>query len=144
MKDSEFKTISHSCDGYEKHTCGNAIQKNYSPDYVLKRGNEYIIIEHETEPNRKTIIADIFKAAFFLKDDYKGFLIIVMTPKGTSSFESYPKHALPYYKWLKDKTNLKEVIFVHESQYFKDKTVLVINEEEFTLKSTSLNFMLKK
>lgn len=142
MRDNEFKVLVHSCKKYKKYSDGQTIQKNYSPDFSLKCGNKFIIIEHETEPNRKTIIADIFKAAYFLQEEKEGVLVIVMTPKGASSFESYPKHVLPYYKWLKDKTNLLDVIFVHESHYYCNYVVLVINEPDFIKNSTSLNSMI--
>lgn len=143
MKDKDFKILNHSCEHYTVHSSGKQIEKNYSPDYVLKSDNSFIIIEHETEPNRKTILADIFKAAVFLSDKKKGVLIIVMTPKGSSSFESYPKHALLYFKWLKNKTNLEDVIFVHQSHYYNKQTVLVIHGAEFQDKSTSLNSLIQ-
>jgi hypothetical protein len=141
MKDEEFKVLPHACKDYELYSSGNAIQKNYSPDFVLKSTNKYILIEHETAPNRKTILADIFKAAYFLQKEKEGVLVIVMTPKGTSSFESYPKHSLPYFKWLKEKTNLKDVIFIHESHYYEGNVVLVIDDNDFMKKATSLNSM---
>ncbi len=144
MKDADFKALNHCCNGFEIFSYGKAIQKNYSPDCVLKCRDEYVIVEHETEPNRKTIVADIFKAAYYLQDNKKGILIIVLTPKGTSSFESYLKHSLPYFKWLKERTNLQDVYFIHESEYFKDDIVLSIKSDDFQKISTSLNDMLDR
>lgn len=142
MKDLEFKALSHCCEGYIVYSNGTQIEKNYSPDYTLSRGNQFVIIEHETEPNRKTIIADIFKASHFLQNEREGVLIIVMTPKGKSSFGSYPKHVLSYFKWLKTRTNLTDVIFVHESHYYSDNVIMIINDDNFAKKSTSLTSML--
>jgi hypothetical protein len=144
IKDANFKMLRHCCKEYEVYSSGTEIQKNYSPDFVLKSGNKYIIIEHETEPNRKTIVADVFKAAYFLQEEKEGILVIVMTPKKPSSFESYPKHVLSYYNWLKERTNLTDVIFVHESNYYDGKVVLVINDEVFVQNSTSLNSMMQR
>jgi hypothetical protein len=138
MKDSDFKSLNHSCNGFACFSNGKSIQKNYSPDFVLKRQDEYLIIEHETEPNRKTIVADIFKAGYFLQGINRGILIIVLTPKGKSSFESYVNHSLSYFKWLTERTNLKDVFFIHESEYIKNNIVLTINCEEFQNLSISL------
>lgn len=97
MTDSEFKILNHRAKGFENFSDGKQVQKNYSPDFVLKCADEYILIEHETEPNRKTIVADVFKAAYFLQDKKQGTLVITLTPKGKSSFESYPNHVIPYF-----------------------------------------------
>jgi hypothetical protein len=105
--------------------------QNNSPDVSLKNKNNYILIEHESEPNRKTIVADLIKAAHFLQNDRTGILVIVMTPKGTSSLQSYPKHVQPYLVWVKDKTNLKEVYFLSEADYFQNGNILEINSKQF-------------
>lgn len=139
MKDKDFKNIDHSCEGYFKYSNGKSISGKYNPDYTLKCENQFIIIEHENEPNRKTIVADIFKASYFLKKEYKGILVIVLIPKGKSSFESYIKHSLQYFLWLKDKTNLQDVIFIRDSDYFSEKSVLTINGKKFNELSISLN-----
>ncbi len=131
MKDSEFKSSTHTCTGFTVFSTGREIEKNYSPDIVLVCANDFIIIEHETEPNRKTIVADIFKAAFFLQGKREGLLIIVMTPKGSSSFESYPRHVEKYVRWLIEKTNLKKVLFIHPDCYFNNGSILEINTEDF-------------
>ena len=143
MKDFEFKALKHTCTDFELYSSGKAIQENYSPDCVLICENKYVIIEHETEPNRKTVIADIFKASYFLQNEKQGILIIVLTPKGQSSFESYPKHFLPYFNWLKERTNLQDVHFVHETNYYKNEIVLAINGEGFEQNATSLKRMQK-
>jgi hypothetical protein len=139
MKDYEFKALKHCCNGYGIYSSGRAVEKGYSPDFVLSNKNEFIIIEHESEPNRKTIVADVFKAALFLQDDKSGILIIVLTPKGTSSFESYPKHVVNYFNWLKQRTNLREVYFIHPEHYYKEQIVLNIGESDFKQKSIALS-----
>lgn len=144
MRDSDFKALKHCCDDFVLYSNGSAINKNYSPDCVLKRHDEYVIIEHETEPNRKTVVADIFKAAYFLQGKKEGVLVIVMTPKGTSSFESYPKHSLPYFEWLSERTNLRDVYFIQESLYFKEENVLTVRSDVFNQISTSLYNMLHR
>jgi hypothetical protein len=131
MKDADFKIIKHHAKGFTKHSEGKTIEINYSPDVSLKNKNNYILIEHETEPNRKTIVADVIKAAHFLQNDRTGILVIVMTPKGNSSLQSYPNHVKPYLVWVKDKTNLKEVYFLSEADYFQNGNILEINSKQF-------------
>lgn len=131
MKDAEFKILKHYAKGYSKFSNGKEIENNYSPDFVLNKGNDFILIEHESEPNRKTIVADVIKAAHFLQNDRAGILVIVMTPKGISSLKSYPNHVQPYLVWIADKTNLKEVYFISEADYFQNGNVLEINNKKF-------------
>lgn len=131
MKDADFKILKHHAKGFTKLSEGKTIEKNYSPDVSLKNKNNYILIEHESEPNRKTIVADVIKAAHFLQNDRTGILVIVMTPKGTSSLKSYPNHVKPYLIWIKDKTNLKEVYFLSEADYFLNGNILEINSKQF-------------
>lgn len=142
MKDAEFKSLNHCCNNYEIYSQGKEIEKNYSPDFVLKLQNDFILIEHETEPNRKTIIADIFKAGHFLQNQRNGILVIVMTPKKPSSFKSYTVHVLEYYRWIKSKTNLRDVFFVHQLEYYKNGIILKINDSNFIKNAISLNSLL--
>src|SRR6478672_10965578 len=123
MKDGEFKILNHFCQDYQVYSSGRNIEPSYSPDFVLNCNNSFIIFEHETEPNRKTIVANIFKAAYFLQNERNGRLVIVMTPKRGSSIISYPKHVLKYFRWLKPKTNLEDVIFIHQHDYVYNKVV---------------------
>jgi hypothetical protein len=131
MKDADFKILKHHAKGYSKFSDGKEVENNFSPDYVLNKGNDFILIEHETEPNRKTIVADVIKAAHFLQNDRTGILVIVMTPKRRSSLQSYPNHVKPYLVWVKDKTNLKEVYFFSEVEYFQNGNILEINSKQF-------------
>lgn len=58
-------------------------------------------------------------------------LEIVMTPKGKSSLKSHLNHVKPYLVWVKDKTNLKEVFFLSEADYFQNGNILEINSKQF-------------
>lgn len=140
MTDSEFKILIHKCEGYKNYRV-RPVYSNSSPDAILHNENDFIIIEHETEPNRKAVVADVFKAAYFLQGEKQGTLVIALTPKGKSSFESYPNHVIPYFQWLKERTNLTEVLFIHEKDYCLNGKVLEINGSEFKKKSTSLNYL---
>ncbi len=131
MKDADFKILQHHAKGYSKFCDGKKIENNFSPDFVLNKGKDFIIIEHESEPNRKTIVADMIKTAHFLQGERTGSLVIVMTPKRNSSLKSYPKHIKPYLVWIKNKTNLKDVYFISEADYFHNGIILEINSEQF-------------
>ena len=131
MKDADFKSLKHQAKGYSKYSDGKEIENNFSPDYVLSKGNDFILIEHENQPNRKTILADIIKAAHFMQGERKGYLVIVITPKGKSSLHSYPNHVRPYLFWVNDKTNLKKVYFILEANYFQNGNILEINSKQF-------------
>lgn len=139
MKDKKFKSLSHFCTGYQVYSSGKQIEKNYSPDYVLKKDNDFIILEHETEPNRKTIIANIFKAAHFLQLEKYGILVIVMNPKGKSSMKSYIKHSQKYFEWLKNFSNIKQVHFIEKTKYYPNDVVLEIGNDTFLNNSDKLD-----
>lgn len=47
MKDSLFKQLSHSAEGYSILNSGGQLAKGYKPDTVLQKGDEYIIMECE-------------------------------------------------------------------------------------------------
>ena len=79
----------------------------------------------------------MIKAAHFLQAEKTGILVIVMTPKRNSSLDSYPKHIEKYFNWIKDKTNLKEIYFIDESNYSNSKGVQEIGSKIF--KSQCLN-----
>lgn len=62
-----------------------------------------------------------------------------MTPKGNSSLQSYPNHVKPYLVWVKDKTNLKEVYFLSEADYFQNGNILEINSKQFNVLSIKID-----
>ena len=138
MNDKKFKGLNHFCIDYTNYSKGEQIEKNYSPDFVLKKGTDFIILEHETEPNRKTILANIFKAAHFLQKEKTGKLIIVMNPKRGSSMKSYIKHSKKYFEWIKDFSNIEQVYFLEKVKYFQDETVLEIGSADFFQNSLAL------
>lgn len=95
MRDADFKILKYHSKGYSKFSDGKEIENIFSPDYVLSRDNDFILIEHETEPSRKTIVAVVIKAAHFLQGVRIGSLVIVMTPKRNSSMQFYPNLIFP-------------------------------------------------
>ncbi len=117
---------------------GKSIYKNYIPDCVLKKENEYIILEHETEPNRKPILANILKAAVFLQNEKSEILINVITPKRKSSLKSYVNHSEEYFQWLKEKSNLKAVYFILMEDYCTNG-IIEINGKLFIEKSFKID-----
>lgn len=131
MTDAEFKKLNHSCPSFKFFNNGKKIEDYYSPDYVLNNGNKFILIEHENQPNRKTIVANIFKAGYFFQGNHSGILVIVLIPKGKSSFESYYWQCKKYFSWLKGKVNLEKVCFIRETDYIKNKAPIEINSREF-------------
>lgn len=139
MNDREFKRLGHRCQGFNAHSYGKQIASKYSPDVSLCCGNQYWIIEHESEPNRKTIIADIAKAAHFLSGTRIGALLIVLTPKGGSSFRSYAEHCKGFLRWIKTNSNLKEVHFISPENYYDGVSVLAIGSEQFFAKCVTIS-----
>lgn len=67
MTDREFKILNHRAKGFEDFSDGKQIQKYFSPDFVLKNSDEYILIEHETEPNRKQLWQMFSKRPIFFR-----------------------------------------------------------------------------
>ena len=56
ISDQDFKLLKHECKGYDVFLQGEDAESGYRPDYVLKRDNEYIILESENATSRKTFI----------------------------------------------------------------------------------------
>jgi hypothetical protein len=48
MKDAVFKSLKHSCSGFEPFKKGGEVEKGYKPDYVLRNDNDYILMECES------------------------------------------------------------------------------------------------
>lgn len=119
MRDKEFKKHLHNCEQYVVHSRGEAVSPKYHPDIVLAWDNQYIIVEHESKPSRKTIVADVFKAALFLQGQKSGYIVIVLTPRG-KSIHSYLRNVSECFYWLRERTNLTSVVFIHEEHYFQN------------------------
>ncbi|MEJ7831235.1 MAG: hypothetical protein WKF91_23720, partial [Segetibacter sp.] len=54
IPDKKFKSLSHNIRQYSKYLCGQSLKPGYKPDYVLKNGNNYVILESENSSSRKT------------------------------------------------------------------------------------------
>lgn len=131
IPDILFKSLHHSYKGFNIHLNGQTLENGYKPDVVLKKGNQFIIIESENSSSRKTFVGGMIKAAHFLQGDKKGQLIFVMVPKKNTTASSLAKHLKPYLKWIKGYTNLKNVYFIESGSYFKNNEVLELDGNEF-------------
>lgn len=131
IKDLDFKSLNHSCEGYEKYRNGQTLELGYKPDYVLKRGNEYIILESENSSSRKTFVGGMIKAAHFLTGEKHGKLIFVIVAKKNTSASSIAKHLQKYFDWISINTNLKEIYVIESTAYYLDKKVLNLDCSDF-------------
>ena len=128
IPDKDFKQILHTCKGYQKHLNGAEIEPGYRPDYVLKRGNKYIILESENSSSRKTFVGGMIKAAHYLQNEKSGILIFIIVPKPNTKAEVIAAHLVKYFTWIKDKTNLKKVFVIEASHYYNGRTALKIED----------------
>ena len=131
IKDKIFKSLKHSFKNYYRHSIGIGLEIGYRPDYVLKRGNNYIILESENSSSRKTYVGGLIKAAHFLRDEKKGRLIFIIVPKDNTKAISIAMHLKPYLNWIQDKTNLRDVYVVEASKYYCNETVLSLDCSDF-------------
>jgi len=131
ISDKTFKSLPHSSKGFEKYLNGQQIEIEYKPDFVLKKGNEFIILESENSSSRKMYVGGMLKAAYFLQKKRVGILVFVIKPKINTKVSSIAKHLGPYFNWMKDNTNLSDVYVIDEKHYFKNNITLSIRGEEF-------------
>jgi hypothetical protein len=131
IPDKIFKALEHKYKKHEVFLKGGNLEKGYRPDYVLKKGNDYIILESENTSSRKTFVGGLIKAAHFLTENKTGILVFVIVPKKNTTGNSIVKHLKPYYKWIKDKTNLKKVYIIEANKYYAKEKVLEIATKEF-------------
>jgi hypothetical protein len=110
---------------------GQTIGEGYKPDFVLKRGNEYIIFESENSTSRKTYVGGMMKAAYFLQGNRKGKLVFVIVPRANTKASSIAAHLVKYLTWIEGKTNLKDVYVVEASHYYANDVVLEVCSKEF-------------
>jgi len=92
IPDKIFKAIAHNCAGYAKFTNGGQLEQGYKPDYVLKKGSDYIILESENSSSRKTFVGGMIKAAHFLQNLNRGILIFIIMPKGNIQAAAIARH----------------------------------------------------
>lgn len=132
IKDKVFKSLKHSYKGYKKFKAGEALEQGYKPDYVLKKGNDYIILESENSSSRKTFVGGLIKAAHFFQNEKTGLLIFVIVPKKNTKGSSIAKHLKLYLNWLQEKTNLKDVYVIEASKYYNDGALMSLDCKKFT------------
>lgn len=138
ITDSAFKGLSHSYQGYGKFSDGTEIMEGYKPDYVLKEGNRYVILESENNTNRKMFVGCLMKAAYFLRGENTGFLVIVLHEHDNTSLEQIWKHLVLYFQWIKKGglTNMEKVYLIKDEDYRTgDETCLPIDSEVFLRKA---------
>ena len=101
MKDSLFKQLSHSAEGYAVLNSGGQLTKGYKPDTVLQKENEYIIMECDTGTSRKGYLGSMLKAARFMTNEKNGILILVIKEKPNTTVKQIAEHLREYLAWLK-------------------------------------------
>ena len=89
------------------------------------------IATSENTSSRKTFVGGLIKAAHFLTENKTGILVFVIVPKKNTTADSIVNHLKPYYKWIKDKTNLKKVYIIEAKKYYAKEKVLEIATKEF-------------
>lgn len=141
IPDKIFKSLSHKCKGYQKFLKGESIEQGYKPDYVLKKGNDYIILESENSSSRKTFVGGMVKAAHFLRNEKTGTLVFIIVPKVNTKAISIANHLEVYFNWLKNMTNLEKVIVIEANKYYTGTSVLEIGSTEFQKSSMMVNIL---
>lgn len=141
IPDKIFKSLEHKCTGYQKFLKGESIEKGYKPDYVLKKENDYIILESENSSSRKTFVGGMVKAAHFLRNEKRGTLVFIIVPKVNTKATSIAKHLEVYFNWLKNITNLERVIVIEANNYYTGTAVLEIGSAEFQKCSMMVNIL---
>ncbi|MFD2918738.1 hypothetical protein ACFS6H_03385 [Terrimonas rubra] len=131
IPDKLFKSLQHSFQDFKMLYNGQELEPGYKPDYVLKRNNEYIILESENTSSRKTYVGGMMKAAHFLQNEKKGKLVFIVVPKENTKALSIAKHLTPYLNWVNGKTNLKEVYVIEAKQYYNNDQLLALDCDDF-------------
>lgn len=134
MTDKDFKKLEHSYKrGFQSHQWDNDSAKKfgYRPDVVLRKNDDYIILESETGTSRKNFLGDVCKAAFFLREERKGQLVIVMKTHNNTKIESIRANLSLYFEWITQNSNLQCVWLIEHKKYLKVKAPLVIGGAEF-------------
>jgi|SRR5678809_306274 hypothetical protein len=131
IRDAAFKQLLHACKGYSQFTNGNSVEAGYKPDYVLKRSNEYIILESENSSSRKTFVGGLIKAAHFLSGERKGILVFIIVPKTNTTDRAIANHLRKYLSWVADKTNLRDVYVIEANAYYQANLVLPLLGKKF-------------
>lgn len=131
IKDREFKKLLHECKGYSMHSNGNAVEEGYKPDYTMRMGNDFIILESENSSSRKTFVGGMLKAAHFLQGERTGSLVFVIVPRRNTKAMTIALHLKKYFSWISEKTNLKEIYVIEASHYYNKPNVLALLSRNF-------------
>lgn len=132
IPDRLFKTLQHTCSEYGGHLNGQEIEPGYKPDYVLKRNNEFLILESENTSSRKTFVGGMMKAAHYLQGERTGKLVFVMVPKYNTTVRQITDHLGKYLNWIQGHTNLRDVYVIEASQYYNNESVIELLGSDFT------------
>lgn len=135
ISDNLFKSLKHNYSGYKRFLDGQELEKGYKPDYVLKKGNDYIILESENNSSRKMYVGGMIKAAHFLQNDKTGILIYVIKHRNNTKPTSIANHLKRYFSWVKENTNLRDIYVIDTDSYYFEEKVLPLDCEDFELKS---------
>lgn len=138
MKDSYFKNLLHCADNYVISTRGQEIDKGYKPDIMLKDGNNYIIMECDTNTTRKGIIGGVIKAAKFLTGERKGVSVLVLQERKNITVKQIHSHLKPYFDWIQPITNLQAIYIISAENYVTLDKPLKLLDNSFMQFSKSL------
>jgi len=138
MKDREFKDLKHFAKDFKFYLNGQELMNGYKPDLVLKKEEEYIILESEVSTSRKGYIGGMVKAAKFLSHEKRGILIYVIELKKNATPSQISKHLEQYLYWIKELTNLKDVYIISDIDYCTESTPIEILSTEFINKSVKV------
>lgn len=131
IPDKIFKALLHSYKGYEKHFSGESLEEGYRPDYVLKKGNSYLILESENATSRKTFVGGMMKAAHFLQGSKRGKLVFIIVPKSNTTAVAIARHLKKYLSWIKGISNLRDVYVIEAVHYYTEEVLLPLDSSEF-------------
>lgn len=70
VNDKKFKSLKHESKGYDVFLQGGNAEKGYRPDYVLRRGDEYIILESESKHSVNLVFQLLSSGATFAEKKY--------------------------------------------------------------------------
>ena len=131
IPDMIFKSLGHSCKGYKMYKDGQSLEQGYKPDYVLKKDDNYIILESENSSSRKTFVGGLIKAAHYLQEERTGILVFIIVPKKNTKASSISSHLKKYFDWIKDSTNLREIHVIEAGHYLNEEKVVKLLSRDF-------------
>jgi len=140
VRDSDFKALNHNCQGYKPYLRGGELAPGYKPDYVLRAGTDFVILESEKASSRKHFLGGLLKAAHFLREERVGKLIFLLTPRDNTTVEQIARHLSPYLAYLAEISNLRDVFVVKAGDYCCQGGPLAIAGLEFEQCATKVAF----